>query len=91
VEHIDAIFTSLTKLHENVAMLNTAITVLASKQEESLKKTEENALRMEQYSERLRTAENYLSQHKGFFILLGTGVVVCIGAISTGLLNLLIN
>lgn len=83
----DRLLAVLEKLQQTVADLKTEVKVLAAKQEDALRKFGRGTERMDEHSERLRRLEAVQTLHKGVFVILGTGVTLCIAGLIEALLN----
>lgn len=81
MDNDERLFIAIEKLQETVSNLRSDLKVMNAKQEELLHKYIHQAKRGDEFAERLRSVESAQALHKGYFAILGAGLIACISVI----------
>ena len=79
----DKLFETLNRIQVDISEVKASLGVLVSKQEEVQLKLDRGTEVMDKYAIRLRHIESKLEKHAGYFTILGTGLLACIGGLIT--------
>ena len=81
IENEDRLFLAIENLQQTVSNLSADLKVMATKQDDALKQLGRGTIRMDDHANRLRDLESTQMLHKGYFAILGTGLLACLGGI----------